>query len=102
MSDTCATPMAGRFAVPPKITSCIFPPRSVRLLCSPMTQSMASEIFDFPEPFGPTMAVMSRSKVSRVRSGKLLKPWISNAFRYKPHYLAKSRTPLKRRHNIIL
>ena len=47
-----------------------------------MTQRMASEIFDFPEPLGPTMAVMSRSKVRRVLSGKDLKPWISSAFRY--------------------
>ena len=44
---------------------------------------MASEIFDLPEPFGPTMAVISRSKVSRVFSGKDLKPWISNALKYK-------------------
>ena len=74
--------MAGRLAVPPKMTSCILPPRSVLELCSPMTQRMASEIFDFPEPLGPTMAVMSRSKVRRVLSGKDLKPWISSAFRY--------------------
>ena len=89
MSDTCAKPMAPRLAVPPKMTSCILPPRRVFELCSPMTQRMASEIFDLPEPFGPTMAVISRSKVRRVFSGKDLKPCISNAFKYKTHYLAK-------------
>ena len=83
MSDTCAKPMAPRLAVPPKMTSCILPPRRVLELCSPITQRMASEIFDFPEPFGPTMAVISFSNVSRVFSGKDLKPWISNALKYK-------------------
>ena len=39
-----------------------------------MTQRMASEIFDLPEPFGPTMAVMSFSKLRRVLSAKDLKP----------------------------
>ena len=81
--------MLGRLAVPPNMTSCILPPRRVFELCSPMTHSMASEIFDLPEPFGPTMAVMSRSNVSLVRSGKLLKPDISSALRYKSHYLTK-------------
>ena len=31
---------------------------------------------------GPTMAVMSSPKLSTVLSGKLLNPWISNAFKY--------------------
>ena len=50
--------------------------------CSPMTQRMASEILDLPEPLGPTMAVMSSPKVSTVLSGNDLNPWISKAFRY--------------------
>jgi hypothetical protein len=74
--------MAPRAAVPLKMTSSIFPPRSVLELCSPMTQRIASDIFDFPEPFGPTIAVTSRLKVSRVLSGKDLNPWISSAFKY--------------------
>ena len=48
-----------------------------------MTQRMASEIFDFPLPLGPTMAVMSSPKESTVLSGKDLNPWISSAFKYK-------------------
>ena len=40
------------------------------------------KILDFPDPLGPTMAVMSDPKVSTVLSGNDLKPWISNAFKY--------------------
>ena len=43
---------------------------------------MASDIFDFPLPFGPTMAVQSLPNCRSVLSGKDLKPWISNDFRY--------------------
>ena len=46
---------------------------------------MASDIFDFPLPFGPTMAVQSLPNCRSVLSGKDLKPWISNAFKYKSH-----------------
>ena len=53
--------------------------------CYPMTQRMESEILDLPDPLGPTMAVISSAKVSTVLSGKDLKPWISNAFKYKSH-----------------
>ena len=102
MSDTWAKPMAPRLAVPPKMTSCILPPRRVLELCSPITQRMASEIFDFPEPFGPTMAVISFSNVSRVFSGKDLKPWISNALKYKPITSQQFSPRFARRHNIIL
>ena len=71
-----------RFWVPPKITSSILAPRSVLLLCSPITQRIASEIFDLPEPLGPTMAVISSPKRIRVLSGKDLKPCSSNDFKY--------------------
>ena len=77
-----AKPKALRFWVPPKMTSSIFAPRRVLLLCSPMTQRMASEIFDLPEPLGPTMAVISSPKRISVLSGKDLKPCNSNDFRY--------------------
>ena len=73
-SVTCAKPIWLRFSVPPKITSSIFAPRSWRLFCSPMTQRMASEMFDLPEPFGPTMAVISSPKLRTVLSGKDLNP----------------------------
>ena len=74
MSETCAYPRAPRFSVPPKITSSILLPRSALERCSPMTQSMASDILDLPEPFGPTIAVIFFSKVRRVLSGKDLNP----------------------------
>ena len=83
-SVASAKPTCERFWVPPKITSSILPPRRALVLCSPMTQRMASEILDLPEPFGPTMAVMSLSKFSTVLSGKDLKPWISSDFKYTP------------------
>ena len=47
-----------------------------------MTHRIASEIFDFPLPLGPTMAVIASPKVSTVLSGKDLNPWISKAFKY--------------------
>ena len=53
-----------RFSVPPKMTSSILAPRRPLALCSPMTQRMASEMLDLPEPLGPTMAVMSSPKFS--------------------------------------
>ena len=74
--------MAPRRWVPPKITSSIFPlPRSWRLLVSPSTQRMESEIFDLPEPLGPTTPVMPCPIEIFVLSGKDLKPWISSSFR---------------------
>ena len=82
---TCAKPILGRFSVPPKITSSILPPRRALVRCSPITQRIASDILDLPLPFGPTMAVMSFSKVKRVLSGNDLKPWISKARRYIIH-----------------
>ena len=72
--ETSAKPSCLRLTVPPKITSSILPPRRALVDCSPITQRMASEIFDFPLPLGPTMAVMSSPKVSTVFSGKDLNP----------------------------
>ena len=63
------------------LTSSILLPRRVRVDCSPITQRMASEMLDLPEPLGPTTAVMSEPKASTVLSGKDLKPWISHAFK---------------------
>ena len=39
-------------------------------------------MFDLPEPFGPTITLTPGEKVSRVRSGKDLKPFRLMAFRY--------------------
>ena len=73
-SVTWAKPVWGRLEVPPKMTSSILAPRRPLALCSPMTQRMASEMLDLPEPLGPTMAVMSSPKFSVVSSGNDLNP----------------------------
>ena len=67
-------PPAPRFELPLKMTSSIFWPRSARADCSPRTHWIASAMFDFPQPFGPTTAVMPLGKSTTVLSGKLLKP----------------------------
>ena len=65
---------AGRFAVPPKITSSISPPRICLADVSPITQRSASTRFDLPQPFGPTTPVMPGSMISSVGSTKDLNP----------------------------
>src|SRR2546425_10523159 len=73
-SETSAT-FTGRRPVDPwKITSSILPPRSSRGDCSPSTQRTASEMLDFPHPFGPTMAVTPSSKGSSTEPANDLKP----------------------------
>ena len=67
---------------PAKITSRICCPRTAVGLCSPSAQRTASVMFDLPEPFGPTITLTPGEKVSRVRSGKDLKPFRLMAFRY--------------------
>src|SRR5215510_8976806 len=67
---------------PAKITSRICWPRIADGLCSPSAQSTASVMFDLPDPFGPTITLTPGEKVSRVRSGKDLKPFRLIAFRY--------------------
>src|SRR6185503_11451995 len=49
-----------------------------RARCSPRTQRTASETFDLPQPFGPTIAVTPGSKARPVLSAKDLKPWSSS------------------------
>ena len=48
-------------------------------LRSPSTHRTASEMFDLPDPLGPTTAVMPGSSVSALRSAKDLKPLSSRA-----------------------
>jgi len=70
-------PVGLRSRVPAKITSSMRDPRSVLADCSPSTHEMASEIFDFPQPFGPMMAAMpSPWNLSSVRSQNDLNPRI--------------------------
>ena len=75
VSDTSARPSAGRSAVPAKMTSSIFPPRSARAPWAPSTHATESTMFDFPEPFGPTTTQTPGSKSSVVLSAKDLKPF---------------------------
>ena len=72
--------MGGRVPVPLKITSAIRSPRSSRALCSPRTQLMASDKFDFPHPFGPTIPAIPSPISRRVRSAKDLNPSNSSFF----------------------
>ena len=75
VSRTSARPVALRLGVPLKITSCIRPLRKFLADCSPSTQLTASLMFDFPQPFGPTMAAMpSPWKAISVRSANDLNP----------------------------
>src|ERR1041385_3297873 len=82
LSDTSAMPSGLRESVPLKITSAISPPRNALADCSPSTQRIASATFDFPQPFGPTIAVMPGKKLSVVLSAKDLKPRTVKLFRY--------------------
>ena len=56
------------------MTSSMACPRRCLALRSPSTHSTASEMFDLPDPFGPTIAVMPGSSVSALLSAKDLKP----------------------------
>ena len=76
-SVTSAIPVGLRSRVPAKMTSSMRAPRNDFADCSPSTQAMASEMLDFPQPLGPTMAAMpSPWNFSSVRSQKDLKPRI--------------------------
>src|SRR5262249_36355846 len=73
-SETSASPSGPCSALPAKMTSSIAPPRRCFGLCSPRTQRMASTTFDFPQPFGPTIAVTPAGSSSTVRALDDLKP----------------------------
>src|SRR6478672_5505314 len=74
MSSTIALPTGLRPDDPEKITSVSESPRSRLAALSPMTQRIASMMFDLPQPFGPTMPDMLVGKCSVVGSTKDLKP----------------------------
>ena len=59
------------------MTSSIARPRRCLADCSPMTQRMASTMFDLPQPFGPTIAVIGSGKEIDVLSTNDLNPQIS-------------------------
>src|ERR1051325_11592876 len=75
-------PSGLRKSVPLKMTSAISPPRSAFADCSPKTHRIASEIFDLPQPFGPTMAATPGTKFKVVLSAKDLKPRAVRLFKY--------------------
>src|SRR5581483_2235146 len=77
VSDTSAMPVGLRSRVPAKMTSSILMPRRLLADCSPSTHVIASDMFDFPQPLGPTMAAMpSPASCTSVRSQNDLKPRI--------------------------
>src|SRR3990167_6096455 len=82
VKDASAYPRSGILSVPLKITSSIFEPRRDFTDCSPRTQRIPSAIFDFPQPLGPTTAVMPGSKCKVVFSAKDLNPNNSNFLKY--------------------
>src|SRR5947208_17023697 len=75
-------PKGLRPSVPLKMTSAISPPRKAFADCSPSTQRIASETFDFPHPLGPTIAVTPGWKLSEVLSANDLNPRTVRFFRY--------------------
>src|SRR5438105_3789367 len=65
---------------PLKIRSVPALPRSDFMDCSPKTKRIASTMFDLPEPFGPTTAVIGVVNSSESFLPNDLKPEISNLF----------------------
>src|SRR6185437_3799870 len=81
VSETSAIPVGLRSRVPAKITSSMRAPRRLLADCSPSTQAMESEIFDFPHPLGPMIAATpSPWNFSSVRSQNDLNPRIWSFF----------------------
>src|SRR6266567_3844034 len=74
VTETSANPTGLRVSAPLKITSAISSPRSDLADCSPSAQRTASRTLDFPQPFGPTIAVMPSWKLKIVLSANDLKP----------------------------
>ncbi len=87
--DTSARERGFRDSVPVKITSSILAPRIFFACFSPRTHLIESTIFDFPQPFGPTITVMPCPNSMEVFSGNDLKPNISIDLRYIHHPVGK-------------
>ena len=79
--DTSAIPEPARVREPLNMRSSRLSERSAFILCSPMTQRIASTILDLPQPLGPTMPVMGWSNITWVLSAKDLNPLISKDFK---------------------
>src|SRR5688572_6251858 len=74
ISSTVACDTGLRADEPEKITSVSESPRRRLAALSPITQRMASMMFDLPQPFGPTTPVMLVGRCRVVGSTKDLKP----------------------------
>src|SRR5262245_50556286 len=72
--ETSANPTGLRVSAPLKITSAISSPRSDLADCSPSAHFTESSTLDFPQPFGPTIAVTPSWKLKTVLSANDLKP----------------------------
>src|ERR1700761_7106303 len=86
---TSATLRAGRPALPAKITSSISLPRTDVGRVSPITQRMASNRLDLPQPLGPITAVRPGSTNSSVGSTKDLKPESLRRVNFNVYVLAR-------------
>src|SRR5436190_11239332 len=74
VSETSANPTGLRVSAPLKMTSAISSPRRDLADCSPSAHFTASSTLDFPQPFGPTIAVTPSWKLKTVLSANDLKP----------------------------
>src|SRR5690606_29244473 len=81
--ETSAIPLPLREREPLKMRSSKLSERNALILCSPITQRIASTILDFPQPLGPTIPVMGWSNNTWVLSAKDLNPLISKDFKRK-------------------
>ena len=75
-SVTSAALAAGRDSEPEKINSPMAPARSTPGLCSPRAKRTASVTLLFPDPFGPTIAVIPPSSGILTGRAKVLNPLI--------------------------
>src|SRR5690606_15364113 len=82
VNETSAIPDADRDFDPLKMRSSRLSDLRDLILCSPITQRIASTIFDFPQPLGPTIPVIGWSSMTRVLSAKDLNPLISKDFNF--------------------
>jgi hypothetical protein len=73
---TSAAPTAGKESEPEKIRSLIRPARKMLGLPSPSAKRIASVTLLFPEPFGPTIAVIPPLNGIRTGRANVLKPFM--------------------------
>ncbi len=80
--ETSAIPRGFLFFVPLNMTSSILSLLKTLALCSPRTHLIASTMFVFPHPFGPTIAVIPPLNLSSTLLANDLNPNISSRDRY--------------------